>query len=66
MFTIIIKAFPSNRVYQETNNANVGVLNFYDTNRVLVGTSSLVTLNSAGTGEVHLNIPVGTYYAVFK
>ncbi|HMS91360.1 MAG TPA: hypothetical protein PKC87_04025, partial [Candidatus Absconditabacterales bacterium] len=60
------KAFPSNRVYQATNNTNTGELRFYDMNKTLIGTSPLFTLNGAGTGSVDLNIPAGTYYAVFK
>ncbi len=66
-FTFEVKAFPSNRVYQATNNANVWVLKFYDTDRNFVASSSGFTLNDMGTWSVVINdLPPGTYYAVFK
>ena len=66
MLTVIVKAFPSNRIYQTTNNTNTWILKIYDTDKTLIATSSRFTLNAAGTGKVNINIPVGTYYVVFK
>lgn len=63
---VMVKAFPSNRVYQWTNNANTGILKIYDSNKQLISTSPLFTLNSAGTGEALIDAPDGTYYLVFK
>ena len=64
--TVQVKAFPSNRVYQSTNNANTWILKIYDTNKTLIATSPLFTLNGAGTGEVEIGISPGIYYIVFK
>ncbi len=63
---VIVKTFPSNRVYQSTNNTNTGILKIYDTNKKLIATSSLFTLNNTGTGETLINLSAGTYYIVFK
>jgi hypothetical protein len=66
-FSVIVKAFPSNRVYQTNNNANRWVIKFYDTSGQFVSSSDVFELNSAGTGQVTVNnILPGTYYAVFK
>lgn len=64
--TINVKAFPSNRVYQATNNANTWILKIYSMSKTLIATSPLFTLNNNGTGEVLINVPAGTYYVVFK
>ncbi|MFA7298568.1 MAG: hypothetical protein WC010_02880 [Candidatus Absconditabacterales bacterium] len=66
IFTVNVKAFPSNRVYQATNNMNTGILKIYDSNKTLIFTSPLFTLNDAGTGETDISVPVGTYYVAFK
>lgn len=63
---ITVKAFPSNRVYQTTNNANSWILKIYDSNRTLVATSNAFELNSNGTGQALINVAAWTYYAVFK
>ena len=63
---LTIKAFPSNRVYQTTNNANIWILKIYDSNKTLVATSDAFELNSNGTGQALINVPAGTYYTVFK
>ena len=63
---VTVKAFPSNRVYQATNNANRWVIKFYTTNKQFVSSSNMFDLNSAGTGEWLVNIPAGTYYVFFK
>lgn len=66
-FTVNVKAFPSNRVYQATNNANTWILKIYDSSKTLISTSPLFTLNSDGTGEASINAPAwGNYYVVFK
>ncbi len=65
-FPVDVKAFPSNRVYQATNNANTWILKVYDSSKTLIATSPLFTLNSAGTGEALISAPAGTYYMVFK
>lgn len=65
-YPVIVKAFPSNRVYQETNKANIWILKLYDMNKVLQSTSLPFTLNSAGTGEAFIDAPAGNYYVVFK
>ncbi len=62
----IVKAFPSNRVYQATNNANRWILKFYNTNKQFVASSQIFELNAAGTGETLANVPYGTYYVFFK
>jgi hypothetical protein len=56
---VVVKAFPSNRIYRDTynNNANIGILKIYDINKNLVTTSSPFTLNSAGTGTVSIDAP---------
>ncbi len=61
-----IKAFPSNRVYQSTNNANIWVLKFYDTNKNYIWSSQPFTLNDNGTWTVLVNIDPGIYYVFFK
>jgi hypothetical protein len=63
---VIVKAFPSNRVHQDTNNANRWVIKFYDTNKEFVASSDIFELNSAGTGQWFVNVPSGTYYVFFK
>jgi hypothetical protein len=63
---VIVKAFPSNRVYQANNNANRWVIKFYDTNKQFVASSTLFELNGAGTGEWLVNVLPGTYYVFFK
>ena len=65
-YPVIVKAFPSNRVYQATNNTNTWILKIYSSNKVLVSSSQPFTLNSAGTGEAFINAPLGNYYVVFK
>ena len=67
MFNFVVKAFPSNRVYQDTNNSNIWVLKFYDMNRNFVATSLPFNLDTMGTWSVAVNnLPPGTYYAIFK
>ena len=66
IFTVNVKAFPSNRVYQATNNMNTWILKIYDSNKTLIFTSPLFTLNDAGTGETDISVPVWTYYVAFK
>lgn len=61
-----VKAFPSNRIYQDTNKSNIWIIKIYDSNKHLISTSPLFTLNSAGTGEALISAPAGTYYIVFK
>jgi len=63
---VVVKAFSSNRVYQSTNNANTWILKIYDSNKTLIATSPLFTLNNAGTGKALINAPAWTYYMVFK
>ena len=65
-FPVTIKAFPSNRVYQDTNNENIWTLKIYDFSKTLLFTSQPFTLNSAGTGETLIYAPPGSYYVVFK
>ncbi|MEI7557945.1 MAG: hypothetical protein WCJ45_03845 [bacterium] len=62
---VIVKAFPSNRVYQETNNANIGILKIYDSNRRLISTSPVFSLNNSGIDETLVNLSA-SYYVVFK
>ena len=66
IFSFSIKAFPSNRVYQDVNNANIWILKFYDMNKNFVASSSPFNLNALWTGTITVNIWSGTYYAVFK
>ena len=63
---VIVKALPSNRVYQWTNNENTWVIKTYTSNKILIGTSLPFKLNSAGTGETQINASAETYYVVFK
>jgi len=63
---LTVQAFPSNRVYQTTNNINTWILKIYDSNKILVSTSPLFTLNSSWTGEAFISAPAWTYYMVFK
>lgn len=63
---VIVKAFPSNRVYQTTNNTNTWILKIYDSNKTLIATSPRFTLTNAWTGESLISAPAGTYYMVFK
>lgn len=65
-YPVIVKAFPSNRVYQDTNESNTWILKIYNSSKVLISTSQLFTLNSAWTGEAFIDAPVGNYYVVFK
>jgi len=65
-FTVNVKAFPSNRVYQSTNNANTGILKLYDNNKILISTSLPFTLNSVWTGEAFISAPAGVYYVIFR
>ncbi|EKD24982.1 MAG: hypothetical protein ACD_80C00142G0024 [uncultured bacterium (gcode 4)] len=65
-FPVYVKAFPSNRVYQETNNENIWILKIYDISKALIFTSQPFTLNSAGTGETLIYSPPGAYYVAFK
>lgn len=65
-YPVIVKALPSNRVYQATNNDNIWVLKLYNRDKELLSTSQAFTLNSAGTGEAFINAPLGEYYVVFK
>lgn len=65
-FPVIVKAFPSNRVHQETNNANTWILKIYNSSKSLIATSPLFTLNNAGTGKTFIEVSAGTYYIVFK
>jgi len=65
-FSFIVKAYPSNRVYQMTNNANRWTVKIYDSNRQFVGSSLPFQLDSDGYGTGEINVPVGTYYVVFK
>ncbi|EKD24979.1 MAG: hypothetical protein ACD_80C00142G0021 [uncultured bacterium (gcode 4)] len=66
LLTFMVKAFPSNRITQATNNSNTWVLKFYDMNKQFVKSSVPFTLNAMGTGEVTIDITWGTYYVVFK
>ena len=66
IFTFFVSALPSNRVYQDTNNANTWVLKFYDMDRNFVTSSLPFTLNNLGTWEIKVNIASGTYYVIFK
>ena len=63
---VVIKAFPSNRVYQETNNINQWTIKVYDINKHFVTESSLIELNAAWTWQGNIYIPPGNYYIVFK
>ena len=65
-FPFVVKAFPSNRIYQTNNNTNSGIVRFYDTNRNFVAESLPVTLNERWTGETVVSVPAGTYYVAFK
>ena len=70
IFSLVVKAFPSNRIYNsnpDDNLANTWILKFYDTNMNFITSSLPFTLNAMGTGEAIVNnIPPGTYYAIFK
>lgn len=66
VFDFTVKAYPSNRVYQLTNNANTGIVKIYDLNRQFVASSMEFTLDSDGYGTGEINVAPGTYYVVFK
>ncbi|MFZ2150974.1 MAG: hypothetical protein WAZ12_03345 [Candidatus Absconditicoccaceae bacterium] len=63
--SIIIKAFPSNRINQSNNNLNSGTIKIYNTNKILQRTTE-IGLNNNGTGILFSDIAPGTYYVVFK
>ena len=62
---VIVKAFPSNRVYQEINNANIGIIKIYDSDKKLISTSPVFSLNNSGVDETLINLSA-SYYVVFK
>lgn len=63
---IIVKAFPSNRIYQASNNANIATIKIYDMEKNPITSSNPFTLSSGGTGQAYINITNGTYYVVLK
>ncbi len=66
IFSFIVKAYPSNRVYQSTNNANKWVIKIYNTNKQFVASSTEFELDSDGYGTWEITLTPWTYYAVFK
>ncbi len=66
IFPVNVKAFPSNRVYQDTNKSNIWILKFYDIGRNFITASEPFMLNAMWTGIAFVNISPWAYYAVFK
>ena len=66
-FSFVVKAYPSNRVYQTSNNANQWIVKIYDMNKQFVVSSLPFSLwdDGYGTGEISVT-PGQNYYIVFK
>jgi len=66
VFDFTVKAYPSNRVYQLTNNANKWIIKIYNLNREFVVSSTEFELDSDGYWSGQINVAPGNYYVVFK
>lgn len=66
VFEFVVKAYPSNRVYQMTNNANSWIVKIYDTNRQFVASSNIFELDEDGYGTGEITLAPWDYYIVFK
>lgn len=66
VFEFAIKAYPSNRVYQTTNNTNKWIIKIYDINRQFIGSSTIFELDDDGYWTWEINVPSWSYYIVFK
>lgn len=66
VFEFSIKAYPSNRVYQITNNSNNWIIKIYDTNRQFVASSETFELDNNGYGTWNISLAPWNYYIVFK
>jgi hypothetical protein len=60
-----LKAFPSNRINQSSNNTNSWIVKIYNTSKVLQRTID-IWLNGNWTWALFTDIAPGTYYFIFK
>jgi len=66
VFEFVVKAYPSNRVYQATNNANNWIVKIYDINKQFIASSNIFGLDEDGYGTGEISIAPWDYYVVFK